>query len=75
MNASKKAAFISTAYADEEKSDADKAKELLEKLNKNTAEMKSYIGDKKEEKPEDKKPEEKKPEEKPADKDADKKTS
>lgn len=65
-----KAAFslISTAYADEEKTAEEKAKELTDKLNENTAEIEKTLKENeanqgKEEKPAD----EKKPEEKPAD--------
>ena len=65
-----KAAFslISTAYADDEKSAEEKAKELTDKLNENTAEIEKTLKENeanqgKEEKPADTK----KPEEKPAD--------
>lgn len=68
----KKAAFslISTAYADDEKSAEEKARELTDKLNENTAEIEKTLKENeanqgKEEKPADKPAD--KPAEKPAD--------
>lgn len=60
--------LISTAYADDEKTAEEKAKELTDKLNENTAEIEKTLKENeanqgKEEKPADTK----KPEEKPAD--------
>lgn len=57
--------LISTAYADDEKTAEEKAKELTDKLNENTAEIEKTLKDNEanQEKPADTK----KPEEKPAD--------
>lgn len=66
----KKAAFslISTAYADEEKTAEEKAKELTDKLNENTAEIEKTLKENEANQGKDEKPDDtKKPEEKPAD--------
>ena len=65
-----KAAFslISTAYADDEKSAEEKAKELTDKLNENTAEIEKTLKENEANQGKDEKPADtKKPEEKPAD--------
>lgn len=66
----KKAAFslISTAYADDEKSAEEKARELTNKLNENTAEIEKTLKENEANQGKDEKPADtKKPEEKPAD--------
>lgn len=60
--------LISTAYADDEKSAEEKAKELTNKLNENTAEIEKTLKENEAEQGKDQKPADtKKPEEKPAD--------